>query len=840
MRSSGGALGVARYRFGPTLRRRRGGYLALVVLIALVGGLAMASIAGARRTQSSFPTFLASTNPSELALGTALFNPLLGYSTGYDGPIIKRIAALPGVTRAESYIGEYGEPLGPGGKPTAAAQNPNITYDVNGSVDGIYFDMDRATVVAGRMANPARPDEIMATRGVAAELGLHLGQRAPWGFYTLLQTATAGNKAPPVPALRTDLTLVGIVTLNNAVVQDDTDAANDQTVILTPAFTDRHLTCCANYTFTYLQLTHHAASVVSVEREIERVIPPTLPYDFYDPSLDVAKAVHAIKPEAIALGVFGAIASLATLLIGIQLIGRQVRAWTGEEHVLRSLGAGPATILADSLVGIVAAVVLGTLAACIVAVALSPLFPIGPVRPVYPERGVSFDWTVLGLGALVLVVLLVLAAALFAWRAAPHRARAYAFLGTGSRSSKVADTAAGWGMPVSAVTGIRLALEPASDGVPVRSAMLGAVLALVVVVATVVFGSSLNALVAHPSLYGWNWDYELSGGGGVGDIPGPTVDRLLTADPQVASWSSYYFGNLQVDGRTVPVLGGSPGEAVGPPILIGHGFDGTGQIVLGAGTLAQLHKGVGDTVEVAYGSARAERLAIVGTATMPAIGISGVTGHLSMGTGAEVDYHLIPASVRNSFGNSPAGPNAVFVRLKAGVSAASARPQLSHIAGRLTLPTNYGVTLVGVQRPAEIVNYRSMGATPALLGLALAAGAVAALGLTLVASVRRRRRDMAMLKTLGFTGRQLAQSVAWQASVAIGVGVVVGIPLGIVLGRLLWTFFAEQIYAVPGPAVPALEIVVIGVAALLLANLVAAVPGRIAARTRTALLLRAE
>ena len=35
-------------------------------------------------------------------------------------------------------------------------------------------------------------------------------------------------------------------------------------------------------------------------------------------------------------------------------------------------------------------------------------------------------------------------------------------------------------------------------------------------------------------------------------------------------------------------------------------------------------------------------------------------------------------------------------------------------------PTNYQVTLQDVQRPAEIVNYRSMGTTPALLGLALA------------------------------------------------------------------------------------------------------------------------
>jgi hypothetical protein len=831
---------VAGYRFRPTLRHRWGGYLAIVVLVGLVGGLAMASIAGARRTQSSYPNFLASTNPSNLSFGTALLNPNLGYTSGYDGATIRRVAALPGVTRAESYVNSFGVPLGPGGKPTPAAANSNLTIEILGSVDGEYFDMDRAAVVAGRMSNPSHPDEIVATEGAARGLGLRLGQRVPWGFYSDAQTAAAATGNPPVPAVHVDLTLVGIVVLNNAVVQDDADVANDQSVILTPALTNHLLGCCADFTFTYLQLRHHAAGVPTVEHEVERVIPSTLPYDFYDPTVEVAKALHSTKPEAIAVGVFGLVAALATLLIGAQLIGRQLRSSAGEERVLRSLGASPVAIMADSLAGLVGAVVVGALGAGVVAVGLSPLFPLGPVRPVYPYGGVSFDWTVLGLGVLALIVLLGAAACALAWRVAPHRVAAGGNAVIGVRQSKAASAAGRWGMSVPAVTGVRFALEPGSDGAPVRSAILGAILALIVVVTTVVFGSSLNALVASPVQYGWNWAYQLNAGGGVGDLPQASADRLLAADGQVAAWSSYYFGNLQIDGRTVPTLGATPNEAVGPPVLSGHGFDGRGQIILGTETLRGLHKRVGDSVEVAYGATRPTPLRIVGTETLPAIGVAGVTGHLSMGTGAEADYHLIPASVRNSFGNLPAGPNSVFVRLRPGVSLPSARSGLSHIATELSLPTNYGVTLAGVQRPAEIVNYRSMGATPAVLGLTLASGAVVALGLTLVSSVRRRRRDLAVLKTFGLSGRQLAQSVAWQAGVAVGIGVIVGIPCGIVAGRWLWTRFAESIYVVPEPAVPAVWIVAIGLAALVLGVVVAAVPGRIASRTPTALLLRAE
>src|SRR5205823_8599370 len=149
-------------------------------------------------------------------------------------------------------------------------------------------------------------------------------------------------------------------------------------------------------------------------------------------------------------------------------------------------------------------------------------------------------------------------------------------------------------------------------------------------------------------------------------------------------------------------------------------------------------------------------------------------------------------------------------------------------------------SVVSVQRPAEIVNYRSVGTTPALLGGSLAAGAVAALGLTLIASVRRRRRGLALLKTLGFTRRQLASVVAWQSSVAIAIGTVVGVPLGIAVGRALWDLFAHQVHVVPRPSVPRLSVALIAVGALVLANIVAAIPGRIAARTPAAPLLRAE
>ena len=110
----------------------------------------------------------------------------------------------------------------------------------------------------------------------------------------------------------------------------------------------------------------------------------------------------------------------------------------------------------------------------------------------------------------------------------------------------------------------------------------------------------------------------------------------------------------------------------------------------------------------------------------------------------------------------------------------------------------------------------------------------------MLSKLRRRRRDLALLKALGFTGTQVSAAVSVQATVVGIVGLVVGLPLGIALGRWLWVLFAHQIYAVPTPTVPVGGIVLVAGAALVLVNLVAVLPGRSAAHTPPSVVLRAE
>jgi hypothetical protein len=409
-------------------------------------------------------------------------------------------------------------------------------------------------------------------------------------------------------------------------------------------------------------------------------------------------------------------------------------------------------------------------------------------------------------------------------------------------------------LPVSGVEGLRLALEPGRGrtAVPVRSIMAGAVLALTVVTATLTFGASLTTLVSHPALYGWNFDYALYSVQGWGTVPARWADPLLAHNRLVAASTGVYFTTVQVDGQTVPATAAPTRPAVAPHVLSGHGLDSSHEVVLGPATLAQLHQRVGGIVTLASGNFHV-RLRIAGTATMPAIG--GVLSvHASMSTGALFSSALLPGNAFGVFGPLLVGPNAILVRLRPGTSPAAGLRSMQAITRQLTevlnspraLATSNGgsvadtIDLLPAQRPAEIVNYKSMGAMPAVLAGGLAAGAVAGLGLTLVASVRRRRYDFALLKTLGFTRGQLAGAVAWQSSVIALIGLLIGIPAGIAFGRLLWLAFARQLSAVPDPVVPATSIALAALAALILANLVAAVPARRAARTPAALFLRAE
>ena len=335
------------------------------------------------------------------------------------------LAHLPHVRHVVEASIESVFPLGANGVPDLSpAADKNI--EPLAIVDGLGFTQDRATVIAGRMANPTRPNEVVMTAAAASLLGVHVGSMMPLGLYTAEQMDSLSETSIPTfrPYRRIDARVVGLIVLNTEAVQDDIDRYPTQ-ILYTPALTKDLLTPPflggEGWTDYGLQLDHGDADVTAVEREIDKAVPKGTLVLYHVTSQTEAEAQRAIAPEVIALWMFGGIAALAALFVSLQAISRQLQGQSDEREVLRAVGGDAWMTAADGLVGIAGSVVVGTLLAVVVAIALSPLSPIGPIRPIYPYPGISFDWLVLGLGSALLVVALVGVSVGLAVRNSPDR-----------------------------------------------------------------------------------------------------------------------------------------------------------------------------------------------------------------------------------------------------------------------------------------------------------------------------------------------------------------------------------------------------------------------------------
>ena len=161
-------------------------------------------------------------------------------------------------------------------------------------------------------------------------------------------------------------------------------------------------------------------------------------------------------------------------------------------------------------------------------------------------------------------------------------------------------------------------------------------------------------------------------------------------------------------------------------------------------------------------------------------------------------------------------------------------------AGLASLQRQFGHDVLQYVPPADVINLQSVDRLPYLLtGLVVVLG-IATVGNMLVVSVRRRRRDLAILKTVGFVRRQVAGVIAWQASTVGLVALVVGIPIGIAAGRSAWNTVANGIGTSSAAIVPALAVALLVPCVLVIANLIAAWPGWSAAHVPPVTAMRAE
>ncbi len=149
------------YWFRATLRSRWRGYLGIVVLLGITGGLSLFALAGARRTQSAYPRFLRDAHASTMAVDTG----------EYRRKTVAAIASFPEVARSSVYVATLVAHI-VHGKPSFREN-----FEALASLDGRFFDQDRFKATDGRLPDPERIDEVAVNETAAQRYGYRVGQK---------------------------------------------------------------------------------------------------------------------------------------------------------------------------------------------------------------------------------------------------------------------------------------------------------------------------------------------------------------------------------------------------------------------------------------------------------------------------------------------------------------------------------------------------------------------------------------------------------------------------------------------------------------------------------------
>jgi ABC-type lipoprotein release transport system permease subunit len=240
------------------------------------------------------------------------------------------------------------------------------------------------------------------------------------------------------------------------------------------------------------------------------------------------------------------------------------------------------------------------------------------------------------------------------------------------------------------------------------------------------------------------------------------------------------------------------------------------EIALGTAMLDAAGAQIGSLVTLAGERGDDVDLKVVGTVVLPA-------GEDTAGVSSVVTRDGLER-LRRSDGYSD-----VFVRFADGADPEAALADLPE-----------GRDVFFAEQPTSVKNLVPVRSTPRALAMFLAVLALAAAGHGLATAVRRRRRDLAVLRALGFRRNQVSVVIASHATVIALVGAAVGIPLGAVLGRLVLTEFAAGARVVPAPATPIAVFGACVLGAVVLVNVIALGPAWYARLAAVAGALSAE
>ncbi len=798
--------------FRTELFRRWTSWLALSLLVTLIGGTVLAGVSTAQRTSAAFASFT-----KHYGYDAEIFS---------SSPLPKGYLKLPYVTKVTTDL-YYGN----GNATTRGQFIPNQDLNVEGLPTSHVSSFIK--LLSGRL--PTGVHDAIVGFSMQQQYGINIGSIITVPLYKKSQGHVVifgnGYVVPHGPVVR--FRVVGV----EASVDDFPSSTPNYSLFTSRAFDRSSGQSVVRLTIEHVRFLHGQNDMPEAQPYINHHQGKGFVYLQNDDSA-LASVGQSIQPQATGWWFFALFAALAGLALVGQALSRQSLVERESYPTLSALGLRPRQLWGLGLLRAGAIGVVGAIGSVALAFALSDLTPVGEARAAASNLGFVFSAVLFGVGATVVVAIVVALAIVPSWRAAQSgRGQNARELPVGHTNAAV-NLMAKTGAPASVVVGVRNALDRGRGrtSVPVVTALIGATVAVIALVATSVFGASLTHLVNTPPLYGQNWQLDL------GNLTTPQLNAALATmkpDPEVTK-ITWGFTGKYLDVGSVPVQGIFVNVAKGPmafSFVNGHPPRGDSEIVLGSMTMAQAKLHVGSVVRVALinksGKTLRHDFKVVGTVALPPTFSAG-----GLGVGAIIP---LPAALHLACTGSPSefkcekkltssiGGWGMAVGIAPGASG-------HRTLRRLQRQLSQNVNVLGV--PVNLVNFGQAVDFPLLLGVTLALFGAATLAHLLFVSVARRRRQVALLKVLGFVRRQVLVATCWQALTVVAVGLVVGVPLGIVAGRTVWHLFAAHLGAVPVSIIPVgligsvCAVIVVGGVALSLA------PAAFAVRVRPAEALR--
>jgi FtsX-like permease family len=795
------------------VRRRWRSLLVLGLLVALATATVLAAAAGARRGQTAFDRLWASTLPATVTV--------LPNQPGFDW---NKVRALPEVAA----LSEFPVTFGFGLDCCAGASAGFPPAD-----DQFTRTIERPVIFQGRLFNPDRVDEVVVTPQFAAIFGKSVGAALTLRLASPQQINQEydGSTGPPRgPIIRARVVGIGRSPLGSVNVEGPGRKGG---VLASPALF-RHYranilgTNGQAYLNAWARLKGGAAAIPAFRADLARVTGRS-DIDVWDNrEFFGGPVLRLTRYESACLLAFALAALVAALFLVGQSVARFTSATVADLQVLQAVGMTPRQAVASATAPPLLAAAAGATLGVGAAIVASRWMPIGAASYSEPHPGIDADWLILGLGWVLAPALVAAGAAAAAALALTARRKAV------PRRSSVAAAAAAAGLGVPVVVGARFALEPGRgrSAVPVRPALLGAVVGVLGVLAAFTFSAGVSDAAANPARFGQTWQLgAFLGVGGQDFGPARQVLRAVAADPDVTGVDDARVGGAQsgqvsVESFTYDPVAGKPVPVV---LTSGRMPAAPDEVVLAPTTASELHAATGSVIPLTGGT-------VPRAMTVTGIGFVPTGLHNYYDTGA----WLTPAGYDRIFRGAHSG-------FKFHLAAVALRPgaDVQALARRLTAraaAVKGGQGFVFTPQPpvSQVQMVKDVAVLPLALSAFLAVLAVGAVGHALSIAVRRRRHELAVLRALGLTRRQSRLVIITQATLLAVVGLAFGIPLGIALGRTLWRAAANLAPLAYQPPVALLALLLIGPLALVAAYLLAAWPARRAARLRTAQILRTE